>query len=209
MNAKEDDNLIEIVNELLWGLRHFVSKLESNNLEYPEQWTFEEINQVRSGIEDLKEADLYYLGDQFEDMLIEYGSQWDGMPASEIVFGEDTRLPSKLSFIVLEYQNKRMKPDLEAKHMSEEYRELLKQRIENNTMPELVRGGFMCRQYEDGTVDIRFMHTAAAPYFIGRYKPNTTNGLQLAKGTNPETLYSILGVCAGFDIINQPRFTVS
>lgn len=196
-------DLLETVEILLGGYRHLINKLETSGLDYPDQWQFEEIAEVYKGVDALKNADHYVLGPEFEDMIDDYSAQFDNMVVSDIVLGPDTRPPSKLTFIVLAHQLKRMKMEWDESNLSLS----MQDKLNNLGKPPEITGGYMCEQFEDGSVYVKIMHMGSAPYYIGMYKPN--GSMVLAKDAIPTTANTIAALCAAFDIVNQPRFTVS
>lgn len=203
-----DDCLVETVNSILSSYRILIEKFETNSLQYPEQWKFEELSAMRDAVDDLKNADHYYVGNQFNEMIDEYSTQYNDLPVSDVIITEDARLPAKLSFIVIQEQVDRMRVSWNTDGMSEE----AAKKINAAPAPQEV-SGFLCREFEDGSVDIRLLTYTAPPKLIGYYKPSSFNGVNIAKNLDevmkPSAAMNVVVRIAGsFDIINQPRFVV-
>ena len=117
-----DDCLVETVEEILSTYRVLIEKFETNSFKYPEQWKFEELSAMRDAVDDLKNADHYYVGNQFDEMIDEYSVQYQGLPVADIIITEDARLPAKLSFIVVQERLDRMTVSWDTEGVPEEVR---------------------------------------------------------------------------------------
>ncbi|MHC4858016.1 MAG: hypothetical protein ACYTBY_09635 [Planctomycetota bacterium] len=202
-----DDCLVETVEEILSCYRLLIEKFETNSLQYPEQWKFEELSDMRDAVDDLKNADHYYVGNQFDEMIDEYSAQYEGLPVGDVIITEDARLPAKLSFIIVEEQRQRMKVAWDTEGVPEDDAK----KIDKAPPPSATHAGFMCREFEDGSVDIRLLTSSGPPMLIGYYKPSSFNGVNVARNLDMHkdaALGCVVRVAASFDIINQPRFVV-
>jgi hypothetical protein len=201
-----DDPLVQIVEDILLSYRLLIERFEENALEYPQQWRFEELSGMRDAVDDLKNADHYYVGSQFNEMIDEYSAQYEGLPINDVIISEDARLPAKLSFIVIQEQLDRMQVQWDTEGVPEEDAKKFQK-----TPPPQATAGFMCREFEDGSVDIRLLSGNIPPTLMGYYKPSSFNGLNIAKDLEMDdntALNSVLRIAGAFDIINQPRFVV-
>ena len=201
-----DDCLVETVEEILSTYRLLIEKFETNSLQYPEQWKFEELSDMRDAVDDLKNADHYYVGNQFDEMIDEYSVQYQGLPVADIIITEDARLPAKLSFIVVQERLDRMTVSWDTEGVPEEDAK----KVENAPPPKAC-AGYLCREFEDGSVDIRILSGQAPPVLLGYYKPSSFKGLNIARDLDMDkdtALSSVIRVAGAFDIINQPRFVV-
>ena len=138
-----DDCLVETVEEILSCYRLLIEKFETNSLQYPEQWKFEELSDMRDAVDDLKNADHNYVGSQFNEMLDEYSAQYEGLPVGDVIITEDARLPAKLSFIIVEEQRQRMKVAWDTEGVPEDDAE----KIDKAPPPSATHAGFMCREF--------------------------------------------------------------
>ena len=201
-----DDCLVETVEEILLRYRLMIEKFEENSVHYPQQWKFEDLSNMRDAVDDLKNADHYYVGKQFDKMIDEYSAQYDGLPVADVIITEDARLPAKLSFIVIQEQVDRLTVTWDTEGVSEEEAKI----IEKAPTPKIF-AGFMCREFEDGTVDIRVLPSNGPHILLGYYKPSSFKGLNIARDLewdNNTALATVVRVAGAFDIINQPRFVV-
>lgn len=200
----KDDPLVEIVQDIISTYRLMIGRFETNSIQYPEQWRFEELSDMRDAVDDLKNADHYYVGTQFNEMIDEYSAQYEGLPVGDVIISEDARLPAKLSFLVVQEQLDRMTAVWDTEGVPEEDRKDIDKRP-----PPQAKAGYMCREFEDGSVDIRLLTGNTPPMLIGFYKPSSFNGLNIAKDLEMDdntALSSVIRIAGAFDIINQPRF---
>jgi len=169
--------------------------------EQAKRGTFEATQSVRDALEDLKEADMYYLSDTFKDALMAFHNEIvdTGQNSNEVVFSEDCRLPSKLCFITLDVFESKAKTTGEI----------------SKTFGKGHCDGFLCKQSEDGTIMIRLIGHQEIPYMIGAYNLNR-GGIQFPSSKVEELnkderlkyqyLEFIVSIAGAFSLINQPRF---
>ena len=86
---------VEIVTDVMDNFR---SRIES-----PEDLNFGVLQNYRYALEDMKEADMYFISEDFKEALAAYHNELveEEENSREVVFSEDCRLPSKLCFISL------------------------------------------------------------------------------------------------------------
>jgi hypothetical protein len=156
-----------------------------------EKFSFDEKLAMREVVQRLKTSDLYYMGDEFTDMLNDYGDQFDNSELNEIRLSEFTRPPSELCYIRLE---------------------------QINVFTEVKNTGVLTQHFEDGVTSVMLTAPLTKPQYIGGYHPkkgimwreedkdkvNDWDEGKVATFTN-----IILTVAGAFELINNPRFVIS
>ena len=188
-----DDYLIEFTTSLLAQQRF---ALEQEDLGFNTRMD------VRHALEDLKRADMYFMGNEFTDILDEYHTEsvmgrwkeetgidnYGFLEYDTIRFDAETRPPSNLVFVVLHCLNGFS--------------------TENKTGLPDHRRGFLCRQSENGEVDVRVLSEFAYPDTIGSFTPNGkirfSAEMKLHEPSDAGQDMVYLG--GAFSLINQPRF---
>ena len=182
---------IETIDDTLKLYRGAIDMVSEGDTSIP----FEEQMLLRSIVEDLKRSDLYVLGDEFGDILTEYGKQYDEMHFSECRFSEFTRPPSRKCYIRLNALEKYLDYDHE-KNM-----------------------GFVTEYFEDKVTKITMCAPFASPFLVGAYHPQ--KGILFNKNEidgHPDTHVSdkiafnanvIMMIAGAFELINNPRFVMS
>lgn len=208
-----DDYLVELVTMLIMQQRFAL-----------EEWkdlSFETRIDVSHALEDLKHADMYFVGPEFNELLHDYHDQntSDGridfdeeeypnigdhsvVLYEDVRFDAETRPPSKLSFIVIDQLHRYVSDE----YMSNEERlNFYKERGINK-----LRRGYLCRQSETGEVDVRIIGEYSHPHLVGTYTPR--GKIAFAPDLNDELMEAVgedlVYVGGAFSLINQPRFVV-
>jgi hypothetical protein len=175
---------IETIEDTLRAYRHVIDTGDG------ETFGFDEKLAMREVVQRLKISDLYYMGDEFTDMIKDYGDQFDDAEFNEIRLSEFTRPPSELCYIRLSEITR---------HVG----------VKNS--------GVLTQYFEDGVTSVMLAAPLTKPISIGGYHPK--KGLMFqADQTNvkdwPEekvNAYSniLISVAGAFELINNPRFVIS
>ncbi len=149
-------------------------------------------------VEDLKRSDLYLLENEFEDILTEYCTQYEGAHFTECRFSEFTRPPSRKCYIRLNALEKYCDYD-----------------HEKNI-------GFITEYFEDKTTKVTMCAPLASPFLVGAYHPQ--KGILFNKDEmdqmegHPDTEIAdkvafnanvLMMIAGAFELINNPRFVMS
>lgn len=200
-------------------LVEFVTALIAQNrfaLENHVGLTFEQRTDIRHALEDLKRADMYFMGQEFDEILNNYHVEaTDGHVETlapedypnlldepypvrfydNVPFDAQTRPPSNLCFIVIDCLHRWIPED-----RLEFYAE---QGIHGR-----VKVGFLCRQSENGEVDVRELSEFSYPSTVGSFTPN--GKIRFAERHTLEqrdaTGQDFVNIGGAFSLINQPRF---
>jgi len=185
----EETEFIPVINDILTVYRQAAKSFEKGELEM-KSIGFEDIVHTKQAIEDLKRADLYYMGDEFDDMLMEYANQFAEIYSTDIRFSEFTRPPAAVCYI---------RPTT-LRHWSH-----------NETV------GCITRYFEDGVTVVTTVCALSKPEVMGGYHPH--RGIYLnankeevdtwPKGKLDAYVKLIVVVAGAFEIINNPRFITS
>ena len=178
------EGFIETIEDTLRAYRHIIDTGDG------ETFGFDEKLAMREVVQRLKISDLYYMGDEFTDMIKDYGDQFDDVEFNEIRLSEFTRPPSELCYI----------------------------RLSEITRHVGVRNsGVLTQYFEDGVTSVMLAAPLTKPVSIGGYHPK--KGLMFqGDQTNvkdwPEekvNAYSnvLISVAGAFELINNPRFVIS
>tara|TARA_R110001592_G_C12979544_1_gene734055 strand:- start:35 stop:964 length:930 start_codon:yes stop_codon:yes gene_type:complete len=154
--------------------------------------TYKERMDVRDAVEHIKHCDLYHMGEEFNDMLTDWGDQYDNILFPEMRFSKFSRPSSRLCYV----------------RIAQIERYLGEKDIQNL--------GFLTQYYEDGMTSITAVAPFAPPMAIGAY--HSEKGIFFDGNADPNnweegkrTFMSnvILAVAGAFELINNPRFVVS
>ena len=156
-----------------------------------EKFSFDEKLAMREVVQRLKISDLYYMGNEFTDMLNDYGDQFDNSEINEIRLSEFTRPPSELCYIRLE---------------------------QINVFTEIKNTGVLTQHFEDGVTSVMLTAPLTKPQYIGGYHPK--KGIMWREedrdkvsdwdeGKVATFTNIILTVAGAFELINNPRFVIS
>ena len=147
---------------------------------------FEMMTMVRHVLDDLKHADMYFVGKEFTEILDDYYRQifnvLEEPPFVQARFDPISCLPSPLCFIVIDQL----------------------QGVDQKRL------GFLCRETEDGAIDIRLVTEYGFPLMCGGYKIG--GGLMFPSGFEQALIENfttcIAGISGAFSLINNPRFVI-
>ncbi len=194
-----DDYLVEFVSNVMEQQRFVLGNHHRDDL-FPKRFSaaqhFQYLTDVRHALDDLKHADMYFLGSEFNEMLDDYWRQYSELHYDDVRFDGMTRLPSKLCFIVID----QMQDPINSCGGTWDV---------FNSEYDNARVGYLCRESEDGAIDVRPVAEFAYPYLMGGYKIN--GGLELPYDTHEEKYrnsLSLIEISGAFSLINQPRFVV-
>lgn len=153
--------------------------------------SFDEKMLMRDALEKIKRADLYFMNDSFEDILIDYANQFDGINWSSMRFSEFTRPCSRVCYMRINHLTKLI--------------------MANEPTHSVPNYGFITEYYEDKTTAITMAAPLSAPRPIGAYHPD--HGIYFPKDT-PEDLHEAFAnacflVAGAFELINNPKFIVN
>jgi hypothetical protein len=176
---------IETIEDNLLMYRHIIDNGDGETFDFDNKLAMREV------VQRLKISDLYYMGNEFTDMLNDYGDQFDNSEINEIRLSEFTRPPSELCYIRLE---------------------------QINCYTEIKNTGVLTQYFEDGVTSVMLTAPLTAPQHIGGYHPkkgimwrekdrdevNNWEESKVATFTN-----IILTVAGAFELINNPRFVIS
>jgi hypothetical protein len=187
------NKFVEIVTDVMDNFR--------NRIESSEDLNFRALQNFRDSLEDMKEADMYFISEDFKEALAAYHNELveEEENSRHVVFSEDCRLPSKLCFISMDTFD-----------------------TKDVVTGEVVRAfgsghidGFLCRQSEDGSVAIRLVARNSVPTHIGSYELKR-GGIRFPtelheRLENDESFHAmylemITTISGAFSLINQPRF---
>ena len=161
--------------------------------DYVSDLSFEEKMLMREAVEKIKRADLYFMGEEFEDILGDYYSQFDDVDYPNMRFSEFARPCSRICYIRLNHFTKILNEQ--------------KVDISEST----ANFAFITEYFEDKTTSILCASPLSAPTYIGTYHPD--NGIFFPKGL-PEEQHEpftnvIVRIAGAFELINNPKFVVS
>tara|TARA_R100000655_G_scaffold56013_2_gene94175 strand:+ start:2267 stop:3139 length:873 start_codon:yes stop_codon:yes gene_type:complete len=172
---------IETIDDTLKIYRHCLNS---------DEYTFEEKMSQRDAVEHIKNCDLYYMGEEFNDMLTEWGDQYHDILHSESRFSKFTRPPSRLCYIRVDIPE-----------------------IKSGTVPN---SGYLTTYYEDGMTSITLVSPVLPPTKIGSYHPDKGtffhSDQEIDNWDEEKMKYmsnTILAIAGSFELINNPRFIVS
>jgi len=178
---------IETIDDTLTLYKHLLRDGAKNDL------SFEEKTLMRQVVEDIKRADLYFMGEEFIDILEEYSNQFENINIAEIRFSEFTRPCSKTCYMRISHFTKLL--------------------LENEKNSEKdANFAFITHYTEDNKkTSIFCVKPLGAPRLMGGYYLD--RGIFLPKDL-PEDLHSvfasvIIKIAGSFELINNPRFIVS
>lgn len=153
--------------------------------------SFEEKMLMREAVENIKRADLYFMGEEFEDILGDYYSQFDNLDYPNMRFSEFTRPCSRICYMRLNHFTKLLQGE--------------------DISKSTANFAFITEYYEDKTTAILCAAPLSAPMSIGAYHPD--NGIFFPEGIpeeQHETFTNIIVRIAGaFELINNPKFIIS
>jgi len=177
---------IETIDDTLTLYKHLLRDGAKNDL------SFEEKTLMRQVVEDIKRADLYFMGEEFIDILEEYSNQFENINIAEIRFSEFTRPCSKTCYMRINHFTKLLLED------------------EKNSEKD-ANFAFITNYTEDKRTTVFCVKPLGAPKVMGGYHPD--RGIGLPKDL-PEDLHSafasvIIKIAGSFELINNPRFIVS
>ena len=221
-----EDYLVDLVTNLMAQQRHVLDhqfnanewakhqglNLDRNDLPPTIDNEFEMKTEIRHVLDDLKHADMYFVGKEFNEMLTDYYDQTFDGSDEPLRIDPISRLPSPLCFIVLDQlqPNNRINSDKTSAYATEpsandtQWTELLPDGVDQR------RVGFLCRESEDGAIDIRFVCEYAFPYLCGGYKIG--GGLMFpsafSQSEKDDYTPTIIGISGAFSLINNPRFVI-
>lgn len=221
-----EDYLVDLVTNLMAQQRHVLDhqfnenewakhqrlNLDRNDLPPTIDNEFEMKTEIRHVLDDLKHADMYFVGKEFNEMLTDYYDQTFDGSDEPLRIDPISRLPSPLCFIVLDQlqPNNRITSDKTSVYATEpsandtQWTELLPDGVDQR------RVGFLCRESEDGAIDIRFVCEYAFPYLCGGYKIG--GGLMFpsafSQSEKDDYTPTIIGISGAFSLINNPRFVI-
>ena len=153
---------------------------------------FEEKMMCREAIEHIKHSDLYHLDDDFSEMLKEWADQYDDIAFTEMRFSKFTRPPSRLCYV---------------RYAS------IETHLGNKDVQNI---GLLTEYFEDGMTSVKACSPLSPPIVFGAYHPD--KGIFFNSKDNPndwdkvkkDAISNIILELAGcFELINNPRFTVS
>jgi len=176
---------IETIDDTLTLYKHLIRDGAKNDL------SFKEKTLMRKAVEAIKRADLYFMGEEFMDILSEYSDQFDNVDGSEIRFSEFTRPCSKTCYLRINHFTKLFSEDKNFKGAA--------------------NFGFLTNYTEDKRTSILCVTPRGVPRPVGSYHPDL--GLFMPKGT-PDEMQGIFAnvitkIAGSFELINNPRFIVS
>ena len=177
---------IETIDDTLLLYRRIIEKGDDETFGFDEKLTMREV------VQRIKISDLYYMGDEFNDMIDDYGDQFHDSEFNEIRLSEFTRPPSEFCYLRLE--------EVIAKHVG----------VKNS--------GVLTQYFEDGVTSVMLAAPLRKPVFIGGYHPK--KGLMWKEEEHinikdwPENKINafsnvLISVAGAFELINNPRFVVS
>ena len=149
------------------------------------KWTFDDKIAFGDVIEHIKMSDIYFMGEEFTEMLADYTDQFSDVEMRDIRISEFTRPPSKQCYIRL---------DALKRHS------------------DLQNVAAITEWYEDGTTSVVLVAPYSQPQKIGGYNPKTGLGYFATDVDDwPEDKFQtytqcLLLVAGAFELINTPRF---
>jgi len=182
---------IETINDTLTLYRGL---LEPNHRGFNNRsdLSFDEKMLMRKSIEDLKRADLYFMHEDFAEILTDYGDQFDGIDFPEMRFSEFTRPCSRVCYMRINHLTNLIL-DSENKDKS------------------VANYGYITEYYEDKTTAITLVAPLTAPRPVGAYHPD--RGIYMPENTPEEFYEPFAGACfyiaGAFELINNPKFVIS
>ncbi len=171
---------IETIDDMLILYRGLIK-------ERPENFPFQEIVELQQVVEALKHCDLYYMGEEFSDIINNYKEQFDDAMMDEMRFSEFTRPPSKVCYIRLAHHEGLLN-DKNLKNM-----------------------GFITEYFEDKKTLVKCVVPLSKPMTVGAYHPDL--GLMFPKDDPNEKVQLagdlLIRIAGAFELINNPRYTIS
>ena len=177
---------IETIDDTLKVYRSIVD--DNDNDQVP----FEEKMAVRDAIEHIKHCDLYHMGEEFNEILTDWGDQFDDILFGEMRFSKFTRPPSRLCYV----------------RVAQVERYLGEQDIQNL--------GFLTEYFEDGMTSVKAVAPFSPPIVVGAYHPD--KGIFFDGNDDPNSWEerkrvfvsnTILAIAGCFELINNPKFIVT
>ena len=177
---------IETIEDTLRAYRHIIDNGDDKTFGFDEKLAMREV------VQRIKISDLYYMGDEFTDMIDDYGDQFQDAEFTEIRLSEFTRPPSEFCYVRLSEITR---------HVG----------VKNS--------GVLTQYFEDGVTSVMVAAPLTKPVYIGGYHPK--KGLMWRadmEHTNiadwPEEKVSayanvLISVAGAFELINNPRFVIS
>jgi len=209
----KDDYLVELVTSFITQQRFTLE--EWKDIEFDTRLN------VNHALEDLKHADMYFVGPEFNELLHDYHDQntadgridldeeeypnigdYSVVLYEDVRFDAETRPPSKLSFIVVDQLHR---------HISDEYLEDKKRlKFYEEKGISKIRRGYLCRQSESGEVDVRVIGDYSNPQLVGSYTPKGKIDFapELSDQEREAIGEDLVYVGGAFSLINQPRFVI-
>ena len=179
---------IETIDDTLKVYRTIVDDDDNEDDKIP----FEEKMAARAAIEHIKHCDLYHMGEEFNEILTDWGDQYDAILFGEMRFSKFTRPPSRLCYV----------------RVAQVERYLDEQSIQNL--------GFLTEYFEDGMTSVKAVAPFTPPIIIGAYHPD--KGIFFDGNDDPNSWderkkvfvsNTILAVAGCFELINNPKFIVT
>jgi len=166
--------------------------------DYKSDLSFTEKMLMRKVVEDLKRADLYFMHEDFQEILSNYGDQFDELDYHQMRFSEFTRPCSRICYMRINHQTKLL---LENENKDNIYKE----------GSGVANYGYITEYYEDKTTAITMVAPLSAPRPMGAYHPD--RGIYFPENT-PEDLHEpyAMGcflIAGAFELINNPKFVIS
>jgi hypothetical protein len=149
---------------------------------------------MRETVDHIKNGDLYHMDDDFNEILKDYGDQFDNVEFKEMRFSEFTRPPSKKCYVRIS-------------------------QVESYLGDEDIKNvGFITEYFEDQMTSVRVVAPLKPPMPIGAYHPTKGIFWPNYDGDNFDDwsehkiqfhTNAILSIAGAFELINNPRFVLS
>lgn len=167
--------------------------------------SFDEQMLMRDAVEKIKRADLYFMHEDFEEILSNYGDQFDGLDWNQMRFSEFTRPCSRTCYMRINHQTKLLLEHDSAMELKDNIKACYKEGR------GLANYGYLIEYYEDKTTAITIVAPLAAPKPMGAYHPD--HGIYFPENT-PEDLHESYAngcflIAGAFELINNPKFVIS
>ena len=190
---------IETVEDILTLYREMVKDNPNSEALGTKGAAFREINfeekvAFQRAIEHMKRADLYFMGAEFQDMLLNYREQFDELDFNQVRFSEFTRPPSRICYIRLDHYRK-LWDDIGT--------------VSANTMKNL---GFITEYLEDKRTLVSSLAPQHGPMLLGAYHPD--EGLTFTQRIMDNKMSQTFGdimirIAGSFELINNPKYITS